>query len=739
MNLSELLTAHNFPTGIKEIFAAQNINELFPPQQQAFEQGALDGKNVLLSVATAAGKTLVAELCMLKKIFADNGRCLYIAPLKALVSEKYEDFKNKYESLGITVGQASSDSETSDKALSRNQILVATAEKIDSLLRARAKWLIDSLSIVVIDEIHFLNDDSRGPTLEILTARIRQLNPKAQIIALSATVSNAKNIAQWLDAELVLSSWRPIPLKEGVYLGEEIHFHNHANRIIKEDAGDDTGKLTADTIKSKGQVLVFVNSRRSSQALSRELCGSVAKLLTPDEKKELGLISAEIIGAPSSATKICRQLADVVNHGCAFHHAGLKTEQRRLIEQNFKKNFIKVICSTPTLAAGVNLPARRVILQDIKRFESGLGSSFIPVSEYKQCAGRAGRPQFDKYGEAVLLAKTSGESKTLADRYIKASPEPVFSKLGNEAALRFHILASIAGGYVHDISDTFEFLSRTFLSYQRLIPNLLDTIGEVFEFLTNQGFIEKNGFRFHATAFGQCTSRLYIDPVSSITLREGLSKIHQGKSFSSVGILHMLACCPDSPLLKLNKSDTKEIEFFTNNYQDEIFMTTKEVPALENFILSLSVTKTAMMMSRWIEEETEEILCDQFGIGPGDIYRHLESNLWLLQASLAFSELFGFDNLGWPLVHLKNRVAYGIKEELTQLTQLKGIGRVRARSLFEKGYKNFEDLKNAGLEELSEVDKIGKTLAKEILKQLSKPSTKTNIPDGNLTRLLKNN
>jgi helicase len=738
VSLNQILKSHQFPQSVIDIFTQHNIIDLYPPQTEAINAGALDRKNVLLSVPTAAGKTLIAELCMLKSILRNNGRCLYIAPLKALVNEKCEDFTKKYSPLNITIGSASSDAATSDTILSRQQILVATAEKVDALLRARAKWLIDSLSVVVIDEIHFLNDASRGPTLEILIARIRQLNPKAQIIALSATVSNAKSMAEWLNAQLILSSWRPIPLREGVYLNDEIHFHNFPNREIKEDASHDIGKLTSDTIKSKGQVLVFVNSRKSSQAASRELCGSVAKLLTADEKKELVHIADDIVGTASGATKICRQLGDIVKHGSAFHHAGLKPEQRKLIEQSFKNNLIKVICSTPTLAAGVNLPARRVILRDVKRFESGLGSSFIPVSEYKQCAGRAGRPQFDNYGEAVLLAKTLGESKFLFDRYIKASPEPIYSKLGNQAALRFHILASIASGYVHDMNDTFKFLSHTFLSHQRLIPNLLDTIGDVFEFLTQEGFIEKNGFRFHATAFGQCTSRLYIDPVSSIVLRDGLKKIEQGKSFSSIGILHMLACCPDNPLLKPGKSDTSDIEFFMNTYQDELFMTTKELPALENFILYLSVAKTTMMMTQWIEEEQEETICDQFNVGPGDIYRHTESNLWLLHAALTLSELFNFTNLTWPLAHLKNRVKYGIKEELTELTQIKGVGRIRARILFDKGYKNFKDLKNTPLDDLTQIDKIGKTLAKEILEQLSKPNNESMPSDSNLSRLLKN-
>lgn len=738
MLIQDLLERHHFPQSVQQLFADRKITALFPPQEQAVTAGVLDGKNLLLAVPTAAGKTLIAELAMLKSILLHNGRCLYIVPLKALASEKFEDFQNKYSALGINVGLATSDQQESSKLLSRYQILIATAEKVDSLLRARAKWLIDALSVVALDEIHFINDESRGPTLEILTARIRQLNPKAQILGLSATVNNASDMAKWLNAELIQSDWRPIPLKEGVYYNQEIVFHKAAARMIKEDPADDIGKLCVDTIKGRGQVLVFVNSRKSAQAASREICPAAGPLLSPDEKTQLADLSHRVVGSASEATKVCRQLGQVVRHGVAFHHAGLKAEQRKLIEQNFKANLIKVICSTPTLAAGVNLPARRAIIRDVKRFENSLGSSFIPVSEYKQCAGRAGRPQFDEYGEAVLIAKTSGELKALFDRYIKAAPEPILSKLGTQPALRFHILASIAGGYVHDMNDTFEFLSHTFLSHQRLIPNLLDVIGEVFDFLDKEGFIEKNGFRFNATPFGQTTSRLYIDPASSIVLRDGLRKMHQGKSFSSVGLLHMIACCPDSPLLKPGKSDTEETQFFMSNYQDELIVSAREVPLLDDFVMFLSIAKTTMMLTRWIEEETEEKICDTFGIGPGDIYRHHESCLWLLNAALSFTELFGFSQLTWPIAKLKNRVQYGVKDELTELTQLKGIGRVRARNLFEKGFKTFSDLQKADPDDIAEVDKIGKALTKDILQQLTKATAAKPGPDGGLNQLLKN-
>lgn len=718
-SVAKILKDHQFPLPIIALYEKLGITEFFPPQAQAVEQGAFDRKNLLLAVPTAAGKTLVAELCMLKAILQEQGRCLYIVPLKALASEKAEDFHKKFSPLGINVGLATSDMDDRRQSLNRYQILVATAEKVDALLRAKAQWLINALSVAVIDEIHFINDGSRGPTLEVLTARLRQLNPKIQILALSATVSNAHEMAQWLKAELIASQWRPIPLKEGVYFNEQIKFHNSLTKIIKEDTPDDLGKLVVDTVKGNGQVLVFVNSRRSAQAASRQLCKDVAPLLSDGERQKLFMLAKTALGSAGDNTKVCRQLGEVIKHGAAFHHAGLKPQQRKLIEENFKNGLIKVICSTPTLAAGVNLPARRAVIRDVKRFEDGLGSSFIPASEYKQCAGRAGRPQFDEYGEAVLIAKSLSESKLLLDRYIKADPEPVNSQLGQEAALKIHILASIAGGYTHDVNDALEFLSHTFLAHQRRGTNFLETVSRIFAFLEQEGFIEKHGFRFLATPFGELTSRLYLNPESSLILRDGLKKASALSDTTALGLLHLLVCCPDNPLLKLSNSELETIERFAKSHADELIVGPDDCWPLRNFLLNLSITKTVMMLDAWLEETREEEICDTFNIGPGDIYRHSESIRWLVRAALAFSELWGYHQLSLPLVRLQQRIRYGIKEELTELTQLKGIGRVRARNLFSKGFKKLTDLKRADLADIAAIPQIGKTVAESILEQIS--------------------
>lgn len=720
MQFEEVLEQNHFSPEAKKIFLDSGIETLYPPQAQAINKGLLDGKNFLLSVPTAAGKTLMAELCMVKSVLQNKGRCLYIAPLKALASEKFQDFKKKFAPLGIEVGLTIGDFDSPTSMLNRYHIIIATAEKVDSLLRSRAKWLIEALSVVILDEIHFINDGSRGPTLEILTARIRQLNPNVQLLALSATVQNAQEMADWLKAQCVTSNFRPIPLKEGVYYNERIVFNQTGVRIIREDPPDDLSKLVSDSLRGGGQVLVFVNSRRSAQAASREISPWVSKTLTEEEKRQLKILSQKMIGSSSDATKICRKLADVVIHGSAFHHAGLKPHQRELIEQNFKTNLIKVICSTPTLAAGVNLPARRAIIRDIKRFESGIGAAYIPTSEYKQCAGRAGRPQYDPYGEAILIAKSFSEMEALFERYILAPPEPVLSKLNSESALRMHILASIAGGYVHDVKGMFDFLSHTFLYHQNNHTDLLDLVSRSFDFLQKEKFVEKSGFRFFATALGSLTSRLYIDPLTSITLRDGLKRIDQNKISPVIGTLQLICSCPDAALLNLGQKDVEDVEKFTAQYRNELILTPENWPFWEDMSSYLATIKTTWLLSEWIEENKEEMICDQFNVGPGDIYRHIETTQWLLYAARMIAELFHYKQLSFHLGNLRSRVQYGIKEELLELVRLKGVGRIRARQLFERGFRDLSHLKFVTLEQLADIPQIGKTLANDILLQIAK-------------------
>lgn len=400
---------------VKKILVELGYKSLYPPQEDAVRAGVLNNVNLVLAIPTASGKTLIAELCMIKSIL-NKGKAIYLVPLRALASEKFEEFK-KWESLGIRVGLSTGDLDSSGSELGRYDILVCTNEKADSLLRHHADW-ISKITVIIADEIHLINSTDRGPTLEVVLARLRQINPTAQIIALSATISNANQLAEWLEAELVLSDWRPVILKEGVLHNGVISYLDGSSQSVPLIDPEYSICLAVDTIKNRGQALIFDSTRRNAVSIASRVSSILSSYLSNVEKKRLKLLARELLHG-GELTQISKQLASCIEGGVAFHHAGLNYNQRKVVEENFKNNLIKVVCATPTLAAGVNLPARRVIIRNYRRYDSNFGYRLIPVLEYKQMAGRAGRPKYDIEGESVLIAKSAGEENILMERYIK--------------------------------------------------------------------------------------------------------------------------------------------------------------------------------------------------------------------------------------------------------------------------------------------------------------------------------
>src|SRR6056297_348664 len=368
-----------------EHFEEQGIESLYPPQVAAVEAGVADDQRVVAALPTASGKTLVAQLAMLTA----DGPALYVVPLRALATEKYETFS---ELPGVSVGVATGDYDADDEAFADDDIVVATCEKVDSAIRNGAGW-VEQLACVVVDEVHLLDARGRGPTLEVTLAKLQRLCPDQQIVALSATVGNADEIADWLDAELVQSTWRPVDLKTGVYDDGAIAFEAGESHPIDAEDRSPTTALVADALDEGGQSLVFVNSRREAQQLAAELA---------DEEFAAAPEVAEEIGADAT-TSTGEALASAAEGGVAFHHAGLRAEHRSIVENAFRERDLRVLCATPTLAAGVNVPARRVIVRDTERF-TGEGYDPLPVLEVHQMFGRAGRPGLDPYGEAVLVA-----------------------------------------------------------------------------------------------------------------------------------------------------------------------------------------------------------------------------------------------------------------------------------------------------------------------------------------------
>ncbi len=520
------------PTGVGETLEAEGIDALYPPQAAAVEAGVLDGESLVAAVPTASGKTLIAELAMLSAV-ERGGTALYIVPLRALASEKKAEFE-RWSNHGVSVGVSTGSYDSDGEWLATRDVVVATSEKVDSLIRNGAPW-IDDLTCVVSDEVHLVDDASRGPTLEVTLAKLRKLNPGLQAVALSATIGNADVVADWLDAELVESDWRPIDLRIGVHFGNAINFDDGSQREVEVDRGEGrTARLVADALDTEedgqgGSSLVFVNSRRNAESAARTLADVTGSRLAPDERDRLRELAEEVRSVSDADT--ATDLADAVERGAAFHHAGLAADHRSLIEDAFRERLIKVVAATPTLAAGVNTPARRVIVRDWRRYDGEFGGMKpLDTLEVHQMCGRAGRPGLDPYGEAVLLADDADTMDDLFDRYVWADPEPVRSKLAAEPALRTHVLATVASGFAATRGELLTFLDNTLYATQTDDEGRLTAVTDtVLEYLAVNGFVERErdgdpggSERLTATGIGHTVSRLYLDPMSAAEMMDGL-------------------------------------------------------------------------------------------------------------------------------------------------------------------------------------------------------------------------
>lgn len=702
---------------VAQALEAEGYDELWPSQEEGAKVAA-EGRNLVLAVPTASGKSLVAYIALLSRA-VKGGKGLYLVPLRALAAEKHDDLKRLASRLGLRAALAIGDLDGADPQLAEFDVVIATSEKADALLRHRAHWLA-RMGTIVADEVHLVGDADRGPTLEVLLTRFRQLNPEAQLVALSATVPNSKEMARWLGAAHVASTWRPVALKEGIHFGKAIHYTDSTREPVQSELDDPVLALVEDAVAGGGQALVFVNNRRSTESTAEKLASAVKHRLSAENVAALRAASEKLRGGDVD-TSLEKRLARCFLGGAAFHHAGLTNEERRLVETLFKEGHLKALAATPTLAAGINLPARRVIVRDLWRYDSDEGGNApLPVFEYKQMAGRAGRPRYDKTGEAIVLAKTVDQRTELVVNYLLADPEPVHSKLGSEPALRSHLLSSIAAGYLNDEKGLRDFIRHTFFAEQTDAWHLDDAITRVLDFLLEHGFLVSHGDRLAATAYGKRTSELYIDPLSAVKLREALasakaraSRPEGSEPVTAFGWLHAACASPDMRNLFPRRTDA-DLEATAVERAGELLFPLPEGLDYEFF---LGEIKTSLLLEDWIEERSEDSMVERHGVYPGDIRNKVDAAEWLVHAAHEIDLLF--DRVATrDLSRLSQRLRAGAKEELLPLLRFRGVGRVRARSLFRAGLKGAEDLRRAALPDLERVGGIGPALARSIKREL---------------------
>jgi helicase len=484
---------------------------------------------------------------------------------------------------------------------------------------------------------------------------------------------------------------------------------------IEEKYANSVINLCLDTLKLGKQAIVFVGSKPSAESEAEKISSKIK--LTDEQKNVLDQVSESILNALEKPTKQCRRLAACVKFGVAFHHSGLHSKQREIVEEKFKDGTIKIICATPTLAYGLNLPAFRVIVRDLKRFAPPRGMSWIPVLDYLQFCGRAGRPDFnEEYGEAICIAETDSDKEEIFDHYIRGEPEDILSKLAVEPILRTHVLSLISTGYANSIDSLMEFFEKTFYAHQfQNIERIEELIGKILTALGEWEMIESEGGKITATLLGRRVSELYLDPYTAHYLVECMKRTKE-KELNVFSLLHMVSYTLElRPLLTVRVNEYEQVESKINEFSSNIL---SEEPSMfdeeyEEFVKSI---KTALFFFDWINEADEEALLEGYNVRPGELRAKLDLADWLLYGSQEIAKLIKMHGLVKEMEKARIRLKHGAREELLPLLRLEGIGRIRARKLHLNKIRDVEDIKKVDLATLSGI--IGKAIALSIKKQV---------------------
>src|SRR6056297_3155420 len=494
---------------VPEVAESLTYDEFNEMQREAVPALLDSDANVVASAPTGSGKTALAELAICQTLEA-GGTALFVAPLRALTNEKEDDWE-RFEHLGYSVYVVTGERDFNPRRAERADVLVMTPEKADSATRKhdspRYSFVTD-VDCVVIDEVHLLDSENRGSVLEVVVSRLRRLcDPR--VVALSATMPNIDDVAAWLDATPESTfefgdEYRPVDLHAGVrtYKHGDNPFADKYRRLFT--ALD----LAEPHLREDGQSLVFVSSRQDTVQAAKKTRDEIAERDIPVSSRgdyEFHTAAEELDNAT---------LRKSVLDGVAFHHAGLSTSDKSRVEQWFREGKIRVLFSTSTLAWGVNLPARCVVIRGTKLHDPLEGEVDMSPLDVLQMLGRAGRPGYDDQGYAWVVSDRAD-----ADRYrpLLRDGKAIESRLATD--LDAHLNAEIVLGTVRDIDDVMDWIETTFYAVRaRSAPDrydsdgqLRDRVSDTLESLVDRGFVDMDeDLRLSPTRLGRLASKFYL-------------------------------------------------------------------------------------------------------------------------------------------------------------------------------------------------------------------------------------
>nr|XP_046225741.1 LOW QUALITY PROTEIN: helicase POLQ-like [Oncorhynchus gorbuscha] len=750
MATTDLGPFFGLPTKVKELICnLKGIKDLYEWQKTCLNLDSVQQRrNLIYSLPTSGGKTLVAEILILKELLCRKKDALFILPYVSLVQEKVRGLASFGLELDFMVEEyaGSKGRFPPVKGRGKRSLYIATIEKAHGLVNSLIETnRLDNVGLVVVDELHMLGDGSRGAIIEMTLAKVLYISKSTQIIGMSATLGNLQDIQKFMKAESYTNDFRPVELKEYVKMKDSIYEvdpkeeecfrfsrvlnFKYSSAMQKIDQ-DHIVALVTEVIPSQS-CLVFCPTKKNCENVAGMICKYLKEDFIQHKQAEKAVLLGELRSSGNGS--LCPVLKKTVPYGLAYHHSGLTSEERKLVEEAYSAGVLCLLTCTSTLAAGINLPARRVILRS-----PYVAADFLKRSQYKQMVGRAGRAGIDTHGESILILQD--KDKVLVKKLVSAPMEICKSNLmhSDGKGVLSLILSVIGLNITNSLEQIRDFMSGTLLSVQEkqvcLERSLWEVTQECVELLKEKGLVtvstEPQDGSLQVTKLGRATYKGSVDLTYCDLLYRDLSKGLESLMLNS--FLHLIYLVTPYDMVSQCKPDWMVyFRQFTMLSAAEQKMCAA-VGVSESFVarkaagqnvkknvdqVVVSRLYLALVLQSLLKETDLWSVADRFQLSRGFIQTLLSSSSVFCSCVLHFTEeLEEF----WPfkalLTELTRRLTYCVQAELIPLMEVAGVMERRAKLLYNAGYKTLAHLANADPNVLAKtVENLFKKQANQIV------------------------
>jgi helicase len=693
--------------------------ELLPVQERAVQEyGLFDRGNLLVFAPTSSGKTFIGEMAAVKAA-REHTKVFYLVPQKALAEEKYQEFTKRYEGTEIKVVVSSHDRREFDEDIGRGtfNLAIVVFEKLQSLL-VSVPQLMDVIGLVVVDEMQVLTDATRGPTLELLLTKLRIAKSHPRIVGLSAVLGQAERLAAWLDARMLVDARRPIELRKGILCHGTFTYREHntgqlASEAFPDNPSKDDRELllgaAADLVGRGEQVLIFVPDRASTIQFARRLSARVGTAPLASALDEL---------RDHEPTHARDQLLDVLGRAIGFHNADMSPEERELVERHFRSGGIRALFSTSTLAVGMNLPAKNVIL-DHQRWQylrtyNRWGLVDITKSEYEQMSGRAGRLGLtDGFGRSILVSYSRFDADAWMRKWVEADFESIEPTLAN-SPLADHVVNLLASGLAESRDGLRALLLGSFTGHVRWQKAAGDeftqSLDAAVQKCVDAGMAKKlPSNRLAATPLGRVCAMRGLDVDSGIELAKW---VQEGRTaaISPLEVLTVLGLTRAGQGVHVTlRRDEPQTEYLADLLRRARDLGAGDRPIFAHFDALtmmpdydiLKGIKKALFLAEWIAEKPIAGIERTYRIGAGTVRRTGEDYGWLVEALAGIAVIVKWHPTRVEkLRQLADRLSHGVRGSALPLARLRvrGLGPALMRRLVNAGLADEAALLRAGEE-----------------------------------------